>query len=86
MAPASNFQAIMLPHQYADTISAWAQFRQRHHNNFIHAADLRNLLARRIKQMTALAIVTTDDREIRVAYKICAKKFNGLIGKKTEWW
>ncbi|KAI4259011.1 MAG: hypothetical protein L6R42_004801 [Xanthoria sp. 1 TBL-2021] len=86
MAPMSSFQTLMLPHQYADTVSAWARFRQRHHENFLHAANLRNLVAQRINEMRALAIATTDDRETRVALKICAKKFKGLVGKKTEWW
>ncbi|KAL8991736.1 MAG: hypothetical protein Q9169_007696, partial [Polycauliona sp. 2 TL-2023] len=71
---------------YADTISAWTHFRHLHHKNSLHALALRKLMAQRINEIKALAIATTEDRELRVALKICAKKFKGLVGKKTEWW
>lgn len=67
-------------------MSAWDRYRQRHLENFVHATKLRNLIGRRINEVKALAIATTDDRKTRVALKRCAKEFKGLAKKTTKWW
>ncbi|KAL8770788.1 MAG: hypothetical protein Q9209_003655 [Squamulea sp. 1 TL-2023] len=86
MPPITTLQHLMLPHQCADTLTEWARFRHTHHENFIHAGRLRNLVVEQISKARALAMTATDDREIRVGLKKCAREFKGLVGKKTEWW